>query len=74
MKTASIIEQATTVDGEALGFNGELNEQERDDLEIEKTQLDIQKHKELKAIEVQVEEELDTQIRRRILERDNQKT
>jgi hypothetical protein len=34
-------------------------------LEIEKAQLEMQKQKELKAIDVQVEEELDTQIRRR---------
>jgi len=42
-----------------------MTEQEKDDLEIERAQLDLIKQKELKAIDVQVEEELDTQVRRR---------
>lgn len=67
-----IKETAEKAGGEAL-FNGELTEKEQDDLAIEKAQLQMQKEKELKAIDVQVEEELDAQVARRKQEREDRR-
>jgi len=50
-----------------------LSPQERDDLEIERARLETDKMRELKAIDVQVEEELDSQIKRREIERNEAK-
>jgi hypothetical protein len=64
-KVQNVVQNATTDMGEQVNFRGELNEQEQDDLAIERAQLEMNKLKELKAIDVQVEEELDTQVKRR---------
>lgn len=72
-KVSRIVAEATTVAGDHIQFNGELTEQEHADLEIEKVQLELVKAKELKAIDVQVEEELDTQVRRRKQDREDEK-
>ena len=69
---AVIREAAEKAGGEAL-FNGDLTEQEQDDLAIEKAQLQMAKEKELKAIDVQVEEELDAQAARRKQEREDRR-
>lgn len=58
-KVESICNQSIELSGGAAMFNGDLDEKELDDLRIERAQLLMQKEKELKAIDVQVEEELD---------------
>jgi hypothetical protein len=69
-KVAQVVAEATTdADEQAINFNGTFTEQERDDLEIERARLETEKMRELKAIDVQVEEELDSQIKRREIER-----
>lgn len=72
-KVQKVVEVATTDMGEQVNFNGDLNEQEQDDLAIERAQLEMNKLKELKAIDVQVEEELDSQVKRRHQDREDEK-
>jgi hypothetical protein len=72
-KVENVVKIATTDAGEQVNFNGELTTQEQDDLAIERAQLEMNKIKELKAIDVQVEEELDTQVKRRKQEREDEK-
>ena len=73
-KVDKIVNIATTeFSGEQINFNGEMNKEELADIEIEKAQLDMNKQKELKAIDVQVEEELDSQEKRRKEEREEEK-
>lgn len=68
-----VAEIHTNEEGAQVNFDGELTQQEKDDLEIERAQLEMNKQKELKAIDVQVEEELDTQIKRQKQEREHEK-
>jgi len=73
-KAAKVIAEVTqNNEGAQSNFNGELTAQEKDDLEIERAQLEMNKQKELKAIDVQVEEELDSQVKRRKQEREDEK-
>jgi hypothetical protein len=73
-KAAKVIAEVTqNNEGAQINFNGELTAQEKDDLEIERAQLEMNKQKELKAIDVQVEEELDSQVKRRKQEREDEK-
>ena len=73
MKRDRIIGLTTGLQGKELAFNNDLTKEEQGDLEIQKAQLDIAKERELKAIEVQVEEELDSQIRLKKQELDQQR-
>lgn len=50
----AIVNEATTdaTTDNQVNFNGQLTEQEKDDLEIERAKLETDKQKELKAIDV----------------------
>lgn len=62
-----------TTQNQELAFNNSLTKEEQGDLDIQKAQLDMVKERELKAIEVQVEEELESQIRLKKQELESQR-